>query len=58
MVRVLADGSLGPSGHSITGNDLLLALIVGLEVTPRIGLALGGVDLLNRGIHSGTLMGE
>lgn len=36
---------------------MLLSYIIGCEVGPRVGLALGGSDLLTRGWHSGTLMG-
>lgn len=42
---------------SINGASFLLALIVGFEVGPRIGLALGGVDMLSRGWHSGAVFG-
>ena len=40
-----------------TGPDFLCSYIIGCEVGPRIGLSLGGADLLSRGWHSGTLMG-
>jgi aconitate decarboxylase len=40
-----------------TGSSFLLAYIIGCETGPRIGLSLGGPDLLTRGWHSGTLMG-
>lgn len=42
---------------SITGASFLLALIVGFEVGPRIGLALGGAEMLSRGWHSGAVFG-
>lgn len=42
---------------SSTGASFLLAYCMGCEVGPRIGLSLGGPDLLTRGWHSGTLMG-
>ena len=45
-------------GRLVSGHEFLLALIVGFEVSPRIGLAFGGRELLSRGIHSGVLMGE
>lgn len=41
----------------LTGSDMLRSYIIGCDVGPRIGLALGGADLLSRGWHSGTLMG-
>jgi 2-methylcitrate dehydratase PrpD len=39
------------------GADFLLAAIVGFEVGPRVGYALHGVEMLNRGWHSGPVFG-
>lgn len=41
----------------ISGELFLLAMIVGLEVGPRIGLLLGGDRMLSRGWHSGAVFG-
>lgn len=41
----------------LDGKAFLTAFIVGLEVSPRIGAALHGGDLLSRGWHSGAIMG-
>ncbi|KAL9592804.1 MAG: hypothetical protein Q9179_006353 [Wetmoreana sp. 5 TL-2023] len=43
--------------RSISGESMLLAMIVGLEVGPRIGLGLGGGEMLSRGWHSGAVFG-
>jgi 2-methylcitrate dehydratase PrpD len=40
-----------------TGGEALVAAIAGFEVAPRIGLALGGLDMLSRGWHSGAVFG-
>jgi aconitate decarboxylase len=37
-----------------TGADFLLAALVGYEVSPRVGKAIYGGELLARGIHSGA----
>lgn len=37
--------------------DILAALAAGLEVGPRIGVAIGGYDLLSRGWHCGSVYG-
>jgi aconitate decarboxylase len=52
----LNDPSTGKT-KPYTGADMLLSYIIGCETGPRVGLALGGADLLSRGWHSGTLMG-
>lgn len=44
-------------GCEISGELFLLAMIVGLEVGPRIGLGLGGAEILSRGWHSGAVFG-
>ncbi|SEH54255.1 2-methylcitrate dehydratase PrpD [Mycolicibacterium rutilum] len=41
----------------VSGRELLLATIVGFETGPRIGLALGGAEMLSRGWHSGPVFG-
>ncbi|QDO25664.1 MmgE/PrpD family protein [Streptomyces sp. S1A1-8] len=41
----------------VTGADFLLGAILGYETGPRVGLALGGLDMLSRGWHSGTVFG-
>lgn len=41
----------------VSGPDLLLAAVVGFEVGPRVGLALGGAEMLSRGWHSGAVFG-
>ena len=41
-----------------TGAEFLLALIIGLEVGPRVGNALHGTDLLESGWHCGTVFGH
>lgn len=40
-----------------SGEAFLRAYITGLEVGPRVGLALHGKDLLTRGWHSGAIQG-
>lgn len=45
------------TGRTVTGHDLMLASIVGFEVGPRIGYALGGSEMLSRGWHSGPIFG-
>jgi len=46
-----------PGAPRRTGNDLLLGAIRGFEVGPRVGLALGGAEMLTRGWHSGPVFG-
>ena len=36
---------------------MLLGAILGYETGPRVGLALGGLDMLSRGWHSGVVFG-
>ncbi|ANB14636.1 hypothetical protein AWJ20_2241 [Sugiyamaella lignohabitans] len=45
-------------GISYSGKDFLLAHVVGFEVGPRVGLALHGGEILNRGWHSGPVFGH
>lgn len=40
-----------------TGRELLLAAIAGFEVGPRVGHALHGTQMLDRGWHSGPVFG-
>lgn len=40
-----------------SGRDFLTAIIAGLEVGPRVGLALHGGQMLARGWHSGAVFG-
>jgi aconitate decarboxylase len=42
----------------ITGKDFLLALVVGYEIGPRIGLSVNGGLILSRGWHSGPVFGS
>lgn len=45
-------------GQSIvSGSSLLLAAAVGFELCPRVGLGLHGLDVLQRGWHSGAVFG-
>jgi len=39
------------------GRDFLTGIIAGLEVGPRVGLALHGAQMLSRGWHSGAVFG-
>jgi aconitate decarboxylase len=41
----------------VSGKDFLLGAIAGFEVGPRVGLALHGSQMLNRGWHSGSVFG-
>src|SRR5271169_3503859 len=43
-------------GH-VPGRRLLLGAILGYETGPRVGQALGGLEMLSRGWHSGTVFG-
>jgi len=43
--------------ETVSGRKLLLAAVRGLEVGPRVGLAVGGAELLRRGWHSGPVFG-
>lgn len=42
-------------GH-VPGRRLLLGAILGYETGPRVGPALGGLEMLSRGWHSGTVL--
>jgi 2-methylcitrate dehydratase PrpD len=41
----------------VSGKDFLLGVVAGYEVGPRVGLALHGTQMLNRGWHSGSVFG-
>src|SRR5271170_26851 len=41
----------------VPGRRLLLGAILGYETGPRVGQALGGLEMLSRGWHSGTVFG-
>ncbi|RFU75568.1 immune-responsive [Trichoderma arundinaceum] len=45
------------SSSSHSGQDLIVAYIAGLEVGPRVGLALHGPHMLSMGWHSGAVFG-
>ncbi|MGD0194621.1 MAG: MmgE/PrpD family protein, partial [Candidatus Dormibacteria bacterium] len=42
---------------SVSGETFLLGAILGYETGPRVGQALGGLDMLSRGWHSGVVFG-
>jgi aconitate decarboxylase len=46
-----------PNVGGVSGERLLLGAILGYETGPRVGLALGGLDMLSRGWHSGVVFG-
>src|ERR1700722_11515917 len=41
----------------VSGASFLLGAILGYETGPRVGQALGGLDMLSRGWHSGVVFG-
>jgi 2-methylcitrate dehydratase PrpD len=41
----------------VSGTQFLLGAILGYETGPRVGLALGGLDMISRGWHSGVVFG-
>ncbi len=41
----------------VSGEQFLLGAILGYETGPRVGQALGGLDMLSRGWHSGVVFG-
>jgi aconitate decarboxylase len=43
--------------EGVTGAAFLKAAVAGFEVGPRAGLALGGIEMLTRGWHSGAVFG-
>jgi aconitate decarboxylase len=46
-----------PRVGRVSGGRFLLGAILGYEVGPRVGQALGGLDMLSRGWHSGVVFG-
>src|ERR1700740_2800965 len=46
-----------PHVGRVSGERLLLGAILGYETGPRVGMALGGLDMLSRGWHSGVVLG-
>jgi aconitate decarboxylase len=56
LPAMLAAASI-PGIGPIDGQTLLLGAIRGLEVSPRVGLAVGGAQMLTRGWHSGPVFG-
>lgn len=54
LPAVLSAVSLRPE---TTAKDFLLASLLGFEVGPRVGMALGGLTLIQRGWHCGPING-
>ncbi len=46
-----------PHIGTVSGDRFLLGAILGYETGPRVGLALGGLDMISRGWHSGVVFG-
>jgi aconitate decarboxylase len=46
-----------PRVGGVSGEAFLLGAILGYETGPRVGQALGGLDMLSRGWHSGVVFG-
>src|SRR5580658_8975431 len=46
-----------PHVKLVSGPRFLLGAILGYETGPRVGLALGGLEMLSRGWHSGVVFG-
>src|SRR6202142_426201 len=46
-----------PRVGRVSGERFLLGAILGYETGPRVGQALGGLDMLSRGGHSGVVFG-
>ena len=44
-------------GAEVSGEDVLLAALLGFETGPRIGASLGGLNLIARGWHCGPING-
>ena len=49
--------AIAQASGRVDGPAFLKAAIAGFEVGPRVGLALGGVEMLSRGWHSGAVFG-
>ncbi|MFC1430769.1 MmgE/PrpD family protein [Streptacidiphilus sp. N1-3] len=48
---------LGAAGGTVSGAEFLRAVVLGIETGTRVGLALGGPEMLVRGWHSGSVFG-
>ena len=46
-----------PRVGRVSGERFLLGAILGYETGPRVGQALGGLEMLSRGWHSGVVFG-
>src|SRR5580658_8178408 len=46
-----------PHVKPVSGSRFLLGAILGYETGPRVGLALGGLEMISRGWHSGVVFG-
>jgi 2-methylcitrate dehydratase PrpD len=46
-----------PHAGTVTGEKFLLGAILGYESGPRVGEALGGLEMISRGWHSGVVFG-
>ena len=46
-----------PQVGRVSGADFLLGAILGYETGPRVGQALGGLEMISRGWHSGVVFG-
>jgi aconitate decarboxylase len=46
-----------PHTGTVTGAGFLLGAILGYETGPRVGEALGGLEMISRGWHSGVVFG-
>jgi aconitate decarboxylase len=46
-----------PRVGKVSGKRFLLGAILGYETGPRVGQALGGLDMISRGWHSGVVFG-
>src|ERR1700756_5354867 len=46
-----------PHVKPVSGPRFLLGAILGYETGPRVGLALGGLEMISRGWHSGVVFG-
>ncbi len=46
-----------PHAGQVSGARFLLGAILGYETGPRVGQALGGLDMISRGWHSGAVFG-
>ena len=46
-----------PHAGAVTGEKFLRGVILGYETGPRVGEALGGLEMISRGWHSGVVFG-